>query len=357
MLLNPDAPGPAMKIISDPKAPGFQYFVVDRSSTLFESHGGMADIASRRPMRADTALMAYSMSKTITAAAVLQLVGAGKVRLDDSIGHYLEEQPYGPAVTVRQLLSHTSGVPNPIPTRWVHPMAVHNTFDERAALDSVLRKHPHLARPPGTKYAYSNIGYWLLGRIVEEASGEAFTSYVETHLFRPLEIEPDELGYSIADPTNCASGYLERYSFMNLVKRLVIDRDMIGGYEGRWLRIRGHYVNGAAFGGLVGNAGGFGRFLQDQLQDHSRILSDAMRALFREPQQTARGRAIPMTLGWHIGSSRERPFLYKEGGGAGFHSMMRVYPAAGIASVLMVNATTCDVSALLDDMDTPFLRP
>ena len=75
--------------------PGLQYVVVDRSSTVFEAHEGLADIAASRPMLARTTMMAYSMSKTITAAAVLQLVEAGRLRLDDPVAQYLDWQPYG----------------------------------------------------------------------------------------------------------------------------------------------------------------------------------------------------------------------------------------------------------------------
>ena len=95
-----------------PKTPGLRYLVVDPEATLFEYHGGAADLATARPMLAGTTMMAYSMSKTITAAAVLQLVEAKKIGLDDSVSRYANT-PYGDAITVRQLLSHTSGIPNP----------------------------------------------------------------------------------------------------------------------------------------------------------------------------------------------------------------------------------------------------
>lgn len=301
-------------------------------------------------------MMAYSMSKTITAAAVLQLVEAQAIGLDDPIGRHLNQQPYGSTITVRQLLCHTSGIPNPIPLRWVHPVASHATFDEEAALRVVLHDHPRLRFPPGTKFAYSNIGYWLLGRMVEHASGESFTSYVTEHVLRRLDIAAADLGYTINDPARHAAGYLERFSLMNLVSPWLIDRALVGRSSGRWVRIRDHYPNGPAFGGLVGTARGFAAFLQDQLRVHSQLFGDVTRALFREPQRTAHG-AIPMTPGWHIGSSGDVRFLYKEGGGGGFRCMMRLYPAAGIGTVVMTNATACNVRRLLDAVDAQFLGP
>jgi D-alanyl-D-alanine carboxypeptidase len=65
----------------------------------------------------------------------------------------------------------------------------------------------------------------------------------------------------------------------------------------------------------------------------------------------------PMTLGWHIANLDGERFFYKEGGGVGFHCMMRVYPGAGIGTVVMINATGFDVRELLDTIDASFVRP
>jgi len=96
-------------------------------------------------------------------------------------------------------------------------------MDAGTTLQFVLRKHPRLAPEPGAKYAYSNIGYWLLGPIV--------------------------------DPKRHAAGCLARWSAFNLMKRLLIDWALIGERNGAWIEIKPHQLNGPAFGGLVGPAG------------------------------------------------------------------------------------------------------
>ncbi|MDH4066865.1 MAG: beta-lactamase family protein [Acidobacteriota bacterium] len=216
--------------------------------------------------------------------------------------------------------------------------------------------HPRLSFEPGTKYAYSNIGYWLLGKVVERASDETFTTYVSEHILRPLAITPQELGYVVADPAHHATGYLEKYSLMNLAKGFLIDRNLIGDYSGGWLDIRSHYLNGPAFGGLVGTATAFGTFLQDQLRARSVLFNETTRHLFYAPQQTTRGTAAAMTLGWHIGDLNGTRFFSKEGGGGGFHCLMRVYPGDGIGTVVMTNATGFDVRRLLDTIDASFIQ-
>jgi CubicO group peptidase (beta-lactamase class C family) len=338
------------------KVPGIQYVIVTPTGALFQHAGGWADIRHQVPLDDGTTMMAYSMSKTITAVAALQLVETGRIGLDESIEGYLgATQPYGPTVTIRQLISHTSGIPNPIPLRWIHAADRHEGFDEDSALTAVLKKHPRLAFAPGSRYAYSNIGYWLLGKIVERASGEKLATYVTERILRPLRIERRDLAYAVVEPAHLATGYVERYSVMNLVKRFLIDRKWIGEYTGNWLAIRSHYLNGPAFGGLVGTAHGFGVLLQDQLAERSVLFSDATRRLFYAPQQTAGGTPVPMTLGWHIGDLNGERFFYKEGGGGGFHCMMRLYPRDGIGTVAMANATAFDVRKLLNTVDASFL--
>ena len=179
---------------------------------------------------------------------------------------------------------------------------------------------------------------------------------MNTHILRPLGATPQELGYVIVDQANRASGYFEKYSFMNLFKAFLMDRAYFGNYEGRWLRIKSHYMNGPAFGGLVGNVQGLGKFLMDQLQPHTVLLNDAAQAWLYTPQRTTSGNPIQMTLGWQMGDIDSGVFFYKEGGGAGFRSMMRVYPKHGIATTIMTNPTGIAVRRCLDDVDSTFLR-
>ena len=252
-------------------------------------------------MNRSTTLMAYSMSKTIIAAALLRLVDEGALSLNDPISRYVGSTPSRSA-TIGQLLTHTGGVPHPIPLRWVHLVQERATFDERAALAKQLERSAHKFSAPGDKYRYSNLGCWLLGPMVEAVSGQPFATYVCEQVLSPLGISKADLNYTIPDPSNHATGYLEKYTLLNLVKRLVLDPKFIGHYEGRWLEIVAHYVNGPAFGGLVGNSRGFGKFLQDQLSPRSELFGEATRSLMHRAAHTSNDAEIPMTHGWHIES-------------------------------------------------------
>ena len=340
------------------KTPGIQYVAVSATETVREFTGGLADLHRQAPATPATTMMAYSMSKTITAIAMLQLIETGRVGLDDSVDRYVDALPYGAGVTIRHLLSHTSGIPNPIPLRWVHPASAHAAFDEDAALAAVIGAHPKLVSAPGSRYRYSNIGYWLLGKVIERAAGEPFTTYVDSHIIRPLGLSPNDLGYTVADPSRHATGYLEKYSFFNLMKGFLIDKDLIGRYSRRWLEIRTHYLNGPAFGGLVGTARAFARLLQDQLRDDSVLIGEKSLGLLYSTEATTNGTPLPMTLGWHTGELNGTYYYFKEGGGGGFHSMMRLYPDKDLGTVVIANATSFNVRKLLDQWDlNPELQP
>ena len=136
----------------------------------------------------------------------------------------------------------------------------------------------------------------------------------------------------------------------------VIDRKFIGGYEGHWLRLNSHYLNGPAFGGLIGTARGFSRFLQDQLRGESLLFGPETKRLLETRQTDGAGRHIPMTPGWHVGETNGTAYFFKEGGGGGFHCEMRIYPSRGLATVVLANSTEFNPTRFLNRFDRTFLE-
>jgi CubicO group peptidase (beta-lactamase class C family) len=338
--------------------PGIQYVVVDAQTTRFEFYGGRRDLGADLPVTADTTFMAASSTKVVTAAAVLQLVQRGQVLLDESLSAYYPHHPYGEAVTVRRLLNQSAGIPNPLPIRWLHTVEAHPTFDEEAALQDVLRKHATLAFAPGDKYAYSNISYWLLGKVIEQASGMSYGDYVRAHIAAPLGIPTAELDCTIPDLTRQARGHQQKFSPVGLFLYAVMDRSLLDGSVAGRFRLKPVYMHGPAYGGLNGAARAFARFLQDQLQETPRLLDPATRALYFTPQRDNRGGELVTTLGWHRGRVEDVPYFGKPGGGPGFRSNLRVYPTRGLATVWMINETGVDeksINAFGDSLDRMFL--
>lgn len=335
--------------------PGLQYLALTQDSVIFRYSAGWADLSAKRRMQPNTTMMIYSMTKTFTAAAVLQLVEEGKISLDSPVATYLHDIPYGNEVTIRHLLSQTSGMPNPIPLKWVHLTEEHQNFDEAAALQKVVTDNAELDYTPGEKYRYSNISYWLLGRVIAEASGMRYEEYMRQSVFQRLTISRRDIDYVIPSVADHAKGYMPKWSFLNLFKSFLIDSRFIGEYEDGWLHVNSHYVNGPSFGGIVASAGAIGTFLQDQLQDTSRLFSRQTKELFFDPQRNIDGELIDMTLGWHIGRNRTGMYFFKEGGGGGFHCEMRIYLSTRLATVVIANNTSFDAGDFLEEVDPEFM--
>jgi CubicO group peptidase (beta-lactamase class C family) len=338
------------RFIADGLAPGVQYLVLTADHTLFEFNGGLADIQAARPVTPDTTFMAYSMTKTLTAVAALKLVEENRIRLDDPVLTHLTEFPFGSKVLVRHLLAQTSGLPNPIPLRWVHLPADHAGFNEAQALEHIAQKNARLLFEPGARYAYSNLSYWYLGRLIARVSGVTFEQFEKNHVFASLGITHEEMSFTIPAAARHAKGYLKKWSLMNLVKGLVTDSRFFGAYENGWLQVLPHYPDGPAFGGIIGTARGFGKFLQHQLQEPE------AKNLLGLQQRGNDGKPVPMTLGWHVDELNGVRCHYKEGAGAGYHGEMRTYPAQGIASVILTNSTGFNTRKWLSRLDELFLQ-
>jgi CubicO group peptidase (beta-lactamase class C family) len=332
--------------------PGMQTLWLSADTVLDSRNAGMADLAAGVPVTDRTTFNAYSVTKTFTAAAVLQLAEQGRLDLDRPIAQYLDRFPYANSPTVRQTLTHTGGFPNPIPLPWVHLADEHEAFDSAQFIDAVLRANPRLKSEPGRRVTYSNLGYLLLGQLIEQVSGQPYAGFVEQHLIRPLKLHDGEtLAFTIPQAQQHARGYVERWSLLNLVLGFFIDRErFIAARSGRWLQLRPLYVNGAAYGGLIGNARGFARYLQALLgRDH--YLSPHLRAQLLTAAHAPDGSALGRSLGWSAGTLQGRPYFAHAGGGPGFYCELRLYPRAGRASVVMLNRSGIRDERLLDRID------
>ncbi len=334
--------------------PGIQYSVTTSKGLIYSSSVGSADIEGNVPLAKDSQMMLHSMTKTFTAAAVLRLIDKGKLSLDDPARKYLPYIPYDERVTIRNLLSQTSGIPDPIPLRWVHTAKEDDSFDENRILREILEGHSKLNFEPGKKYAYSNISYWLLGKIVEKVSGVPYKEYMISEIFKKLNISDSEMGFLIPTGTKHVKGYLRKFSFFNLLKIFLLDSKFFGKYEGDWLHVRDHYLNGPPFGGIVSNAESVSVFLRDQLRNDSVLFSKDTKDLFYQQQNDNTGKPVEMSLGWHIRSLNGNRYYFKEGGGAGFHSEMRIYPELRIATVAISNNTEFNTRDFLNETDPEF---
>jgi D-alanyl-D-alanine carboxypeptidase len=346
------------RLVVNEKVPGIQYVVVDVNSIRMNYAGGVSDAATRAKVTETTSFLLSSTTKVLTAAAVFKLVEAGKVHLDDPLSNYFDTHPYGDDLKVRHLLNQSSGVPNPMPLSWLHTREEHSSYLESEVLEAALNANPKLDFEPGEKYAYSNLSYWLLGKVIEKASGMSYCEYMRREVFEPLGISPRELDCEIQDAKEYARGHQSRFTLMTLVFRMLTASKIWDDSVGSWARFQILYMNGPAYGGISGTAMGYAKFLQDMLRKDSTLFSGKTKAHFFEDQTDASGNLMPTTLGWHRGNLGQHVYYGKAGGGPGYHSNIRLYPKAGIATVYLSNKTEVSespINAFSDTLDKEIL--
>jgi CubicO group peptidase (beta-lactamase class C family) len=181
------------KYVHEDSIIGASYVVLQDGRGIAWHAVGMADRDLNQPVDQNTIFHWGSITKTLTAVAVMQLRDRGKISLDDSITKYVPElnrihSDYGPVseVTLRQLLSHSAGFQGPTwpyrddtkpwqpfePTEWAQLVA--------------MMPYQELAFKPGTKYSYSNPAFIYLARVIEKASGLSYQAYVQRNILTPL---------------------------------------------------------------------------------------------------------------------------------------------------------------------------
>jgi D-alanyl-D-alanine carboxypeptidase len=291
---------------------------------LFERGYGFAD-ADLRVRNAPT--MRYgigSLTKPITAAAVMKLIERGRLRLTDTVCAYLLRCPGAwSTVTIRQLLSHTSGIPDLFGELPAAPVD-----STRSVIDAAIARHvsDSLRAPPGERYEYSNFNYFLLGYAMEVAEHASWETVLRREIFEPLGM---------------------RETAYDDVWRIMPGR--VRGYErvsGGLRNINYHDHSAYAAGGLLSTVRDLLAF--DAALSSGRIVNDSTYRLMTTPVRGDYG------LGWQMATVVGRHVRHHTGGTNGFSSYLGHYDD-GTTIVILSNvegsaaakATGCDVAAIV----------
>jgi CubicO group peptidase (beta-lactamase class C family) len=171
---------------------------------LFQAGYGFANIEEQTPFKRDTRFAVASLSKQFTAAAILLLQQDGKLKTSDFLRkHYAQAPASWNAVTLRHLLTHSSGIPD---VEYAVLRQQHQT-DIPLTLRSLADKP--LSFEPGAKFDYSNANYMLLAKVVEEASGESYCQFLSRRIFRPLRMRRTSCIWNTQTTRHRANGYLK----------------------------------------------------------------------------------------------------------------------------------------------------
>lgn len=165
--------------------PGCEVLVAKKGAIIYQKTFGLANLELNVPVKPDMVFNLASITKQFTAVAILQLVEQHKLSLDDSIQKFIPDFPSeGNLITIENLLTHTSGIKDYMQINFSGINIERWDFSPKQLIDSF--KSYATEFKPGTRFSYSNSGYYLLGYIIERVSGKRYQSYIEDNLLKPL---------------------------------------------------------------------------------------------------------------------------------------------------------------------------
>lgn len=343
-------------------SPSLAVTAVRGADTVVARGYGWSDLEQGTNASAETIYLYCSMTKLFTATALLQLHERGLVDIDREVRAYLPDfplhHPSGHEVTLRHLLSHSSGIANPIPVSWVH-LAEEPAVDLDDLSRHLLAKYHRLTSEPGSRYAYSNLGYLILGQVIERISGQRYTDYIRQHILEVLDMHRTGFSYEHLQGQDVATGYVRSWSMMGMLGRFLVDRRIFGATRNGYTAFHRFLIDGAPYGGLLGPISELGNFLKAYLGGGTfngrRLLEPSSIAEMLTPQHDHRGAVLStgghgtpqhIGLGWHLDGSDETRSCYHLGGGAGYRSEVRIYPHLGYGICVMGNETSYDTGAI-----------
>ena len=301
-------------------SPGFAVLVIKDGKKIYNKGFGFADLQSKKKINSNTNFYLASVSKEFTAMAIMILNDRGKLNFDDKIRKYLPGFPaYGKDVTIRNLLTHTSGIPD-----YYSLLGYKHNFAGITNKDvwDLLLKQDSLNFKSGSKYEYSNSGYLLLSLIVENITKVPFNEFMKKNIFDKLNMK-NTLVFT--------PGNLKIYN-----RAVGYTKDSTGNY------IKDDYdqfTTGA--GGIFSNTNDL--FKWDQSLYTNKLVKRSTLTEAFTKQKLSNGNDIDYGFGWMIGSFKDGDlkgvnYIYHTGALDGFRNLIFRIPKLHFSYIVLSNS-------------------
>ncbi len=289
---------------------------------------GMANLEHDVTVRPTTIFQSGSTGKQFTAAAVLLQVEDGKLQLEDSIAKYFpSDRPTWRAITVRHLLTHTSGLPD-YDEGGSEKFDFRRDYTEDELVQWAMRLQPQFV--PGARWAYSNTGYVVLGALIRKLSGEFYGDVLRKRIFVPANMTGARVISEADLVPHRAAGY-------ELVEGTVRNQS--------WVSPK---MNTTADGSLYLTARDF--LAWDSALRERKLLSSESFRLMWTPVRLNDGQAYPYGFGWFIAEQRGSPNIEHAGSWQGFRAHIARYVERGLSLVVLCNLDKCDATSIAHDI-------
>ena len=320
MLVNAQSPNPsvdsAMATYARPNGPGASLLVIHDGTVAYQKSYGLANVERDERVTPQTDFRLASLSKQFTATAVMMLVADGKLHYDDDISTRLAGLPaFAKGVTVRNLLNHTSGLPDY--EDFVPDSQTAQVYD--VDVPRLISSANGMKFAPGTRYAYSNTGYCLLALIVEHVSGKHFADVLHERIFAPL-------------------GMTSSLAFVN-GKSTVPHRAYGYSVNVKGVRLTDQSNTSATLGdgGIYTSTVDLAKW--DRALERHTLVSAAEQQLAWTPPSLPNGAATEYGFGWFIDHARGTTRLWHYGESRGFTNTILRYPERRLTVVILSNRT------------------
>jgi len=313
-------------LIREEKILGLAVGIVEDGKLVYSRGFGVMNLdGPARPVTTETLFHMASITKPFVATAVMQLVEQDKVDLDAPVTKYLRyfrlKDARYKSITVRQMLTHTSGMTDVDDYQWDKPEFDDGALERyvRSLTDKELRWHP------GSKFAYSNMAFEVLGDLVAKVSGESFEDYVEANILRPLGMSSSTLLLKKADPAQVAAGHTRARD--GAVKPIA------------------HYPYNRAHSpssNLHSNVVDMARWMMANLNrgelDGRRILKRSTYDVMWKPAAETGKQGHRVAISWFLDDSKGKHLVVHGGGDDGFRTYVCLCPDRRFGVVMMTNS-------------------
>ena len=297
-----------------PHGPGAALIAVQEGNIVYRGALGLADVERGTPLTADSVFRIGSITKQFVAVAILLLQERGQLALGDTIGRFIPDWPAaGRDITLLQLLQHTAGLANYTTLPQFRELSC---LDAAPQVTMALYRDAELTFAPGTRFAYSNSGYHLLGIIVETISGLSLAHALRQWIFEPLQLRHTTLEQPGQMIPQRAAGHTERDG-------QCVHADPVS------------MSHPYAAGGMVSTLDDLARWNSALLQ--GKVLQQSSLELAFTRGLLADGSPIPYGLGWQLGEVQGLPSCEHAGAISGFLSWAITIPSAGLYVTLLCN--------------------
>ncbi len=336
-------------LVDSGSPPGLSLVVVKNGKVIYEKGFGWADEPLKIASTPESVYHWWSITKVATAIAIMQLQEQGKLQLDDTVHKFLPffnvQYPSvnSRPVTIRHLLTHSSGLPDPgwRIIGWIHHDG-EPAVNQTALVKKVLPDYSTLEFAPGESTLYTNIGYMVLGAVIEKLTNQSYEEYIREHVLQPLGMHHTDFLYTQEMEPNEAAGSHPLFNAMTPLLPIVAG-SYIRELSGKHLWFERVYTDQTPSTGLIGSASDAARlaaaYLNDGELDGRRILSPASISIMTH-EGRFKNRYGWQGLCWGVYDDNGQLMINHVGGGPGFCTQMQLYPDKKLGFVLFMNDAT-----------------